>query len=185
MMGFFWRRKSLLVLVLLGLVGGFAWQLKRPSSAMDGVARRAIEDATPIEGTSTHAALLVSSHSRRDMQAEGVALQVDPPPVRPKDEHPHPITPEHERIFAENRTIQALNDSMAFRDVRRMRELLSEYRKLDPADVEATQAGYAVVADCIEAPGPASLKAASHFYDTERHSPLRRFVRRICFENAD
>ena len=98
---------------------------------------------------------------------------------------PHPITPEHERIFAENRTIGALNDAMAFRDVKKMRELLIEYRKIDPNDTDATQAGYEIVADCIEFPGDASLAAARKFYDTERHSPLRRFVRRICFENAD
>jgi hypothetical protein len=110
--------------------------------------------------------------------------------AHPDDPHepgmlPHPITPEHERIFAENRTIGALNDAMAFRDVKKMRELLLEYRKIDPQDVHATQAGYEVVADCIEFPGEASLAAAREYYDTERHSPLRRFVRRICFENAD
>jgi hypothetical protein len=108
----------------------------------------------------------------------------------PDDPHlpgmvPHPETPEHERIFAENRLIQQLNDLMAFRKTKEMREKLIEYKKLDPTDVEATQAGYLVIANCIDYPGEGSLAAARQFYDTQRHSPLRRFVRRICFENSN
>lgn len=99
--------------------------------------------------------------------------------------HPHPVTEEHERIFAVNRTIQALNDAMALRDVERMRELLVTYQTLDPSDLDGTHLGYEVIAACIEAPGDASLRAARHFYDRQRHSPLRRFVRRLCFEDAD
>jgi hypothetical protein len=97
--------------------------------------------------------------------------------------HPHPITPEHERLYAENRLIQRLNDAMSFRKAKEMREMLVEYRKLDPEDVHLNQAGYEIICDCIEFPGDASLTAARHFYDTERHSTLRRFVRRVCFEN--
>ena len=97
--------------------------------------------------------------------------------------HPHPVTPEHERLYAENRLIQRLNDAMSFRKAKEMREMLVEYRKLDPEDVHLNQAGYEIICDCIEFPGDASLTAARHFYDTERHSTLRRFVRRVCFEN--
>ena len=98
---------------------------------------------------------------------------------------PHPLDDARARIDAENQLIQALNDAMSFRKVEEMRELLVAYRKLDPSDVDASQAGYEVIADCIEFPGEASLTAAHQFYDTERHSPLRRFVRRICFENSN
>ena len=108
----------------------------------------------------------------------------------PDDPHlpgmiPHPMTPERERIHAENRLIQSLNDAMSLRKVKEMREMLDEYRTLDPTDVDANQAGYDVIADCVEFPGDASLAAARQFYDMQRHSPLRRFVRRICFENSD
>lgn len=98
---------------------------------------------------------------------------------------PHPMDEAHARIDAENRLIQRLNDAMSFRKVREMREMLDEYRKLDPTDVDANQAGYTVIADCIEHPGEVSLAAARQFYDRQRHSSLRRFVRRICFENTD
>ena len=98
---------------------------------------------------------------------------------------PHPMDEARERIDAENRLILRLNEAMSFRNVKEMRELLVEYRQLDPTDKDASQAGYAVIADCIERPGEASLAAAHQFYDTQRHSPLRRFVRRICFENSN
>jgi len=108
----------------------------------------------------------------------------------PDDPHepgmrPHPMDEAHARIDAENRLIQRLNDAMSFRKVREMREMLVEYRQLDPKDADANQAGYAVIADCIERPGEASAAAAHQFYDTQGHSPLRRFVRRICFENSN
>jgi hypothetical protein len=109
---------------------------------------------------------------------------------RPDDPHlpgmlPHPMDEAHARIDAENRLLQRLNDAMSFRDVGQMHALLAEYRKLDPADKDASQAGYTVVADCIEHPGEGSLAAAHQFYDTQRHSPLRRYVRRICFERTN
>lgn len=98
---------------------------------------------------------------------------------------PHPMDAERARLYAENALIQRLNDAMSFRKVKEMREMIEEYRKLDPTDRDASQAGYAVIADCIEHPGESSLAAAHQFYDTQRHSPLRRFVRRICFENSN
>ena len=108
----------------------------------------------------------------------------------PNDPHepgmvPHPLDEARARIDTENRLLQALNDAMSFRKVKEMREMLVTYRKLDPKDIEKNQLGYEVIADCIEFPGEASLAAARAFYDTQRHSPLRRFVRRICFENSN
>jgi hypothetical protein len=108
----------------------------------------------------------------------------------PDDPHepgmvPHPLDEARQRIAAENRLLQSLNDAMSFRRVAEMRDLLAQYRKLDPSDLEAHQLGYEIIADCLEFPGDASLTAAREFYDSERHSPLRRFVRRICFENGN
>jgi hypothetical protein len=97
---------------------------------------------------------------------------------------PHPLDEARARIDAENRLLQALNDAMSFRKVEEMRVMLVTYRELDPGDIDKNQLGYEVIADCIEFPGEASLTAARDFYDTQRHSPLRRFVRRICFANG-
>jgi hypothetical protein len=108
----------------------------------------------------------------------------------PDDPHepgmvPHPLDDAHQRIDRENRLLQALNDAMSFRKVKEMREMLVGYRQLDPNDIDKNQLGYGVIADCIEFPGEASLSAARRFYDTQRHSPLRRFVRRVCFEDKN
>jgi len=124
------------------------------------------------------------SSSASSLKDENV---VGPHPDDPHEPgmHPHPVTPEHERIYAENRLIQELNDLMSFRKTKEMREKIAEYRKLDPEDIEKNQIGYEIIADCIEFPGDPSLAAARQFYDTQRHSTLRRFVRRICFENSN
>lgn len=99
---------------------------------------------------------------------------------------PHPVNdPERQRLHAENRLIQTLNDAMSFRRVEEMRKLIVEYQKLDPNDVHSNVAGYSIIADCIEYPGDRSLAAAREFYGQRRHSPLRRYVRRACFENTN
>jgi hypothetical protein len=112
---------------------------------------------------------------------------VPPGPDDPHDEpmHPHPITPEHVRIHKINQLIQSLNDAMSARDVKRMRELIDEYRTLDPKDEDVMQLGYKVIADCLEYPGHRTLASARRFYDTHRASTLRRFVRRVCFEQTE
>jgi hypothetical protein len=131
--------------------------------------------------------------------AQAVAAEdpISPPPesyrvvgARPQDPHepgmvPHPLDEARARIATENQLLQALNDAMSFRRVKEMREGLVTYRELDPEDVERHQLGYEVIADCIEFPGEGSLTAARKFYETERHSPLRRFVRRVCFEGSN
>jgi hypothetical protein len=99
--------------------------------------------------------------------------------------HPHALTPEHQRVQAESEVIRNLNDAMALRDVPKMRELIVALRALGPNDTDRAQLGYGVIADCIEHPGAASLARAKDFYASQRHSPLRRFVRRICFEKRD
>ena len=98
---------------------------------------------------------------------------------------PHPRDEARARIDAENHLILLLNEAMSYRNVKEMRALIAEYRQLDPTDLDANQAGYTAIADCIEHPGEASLAAAHQFYDTQRHSPLRRYMRRICFENSN
>jgi hypothetical protein len=126
-----------------------------------------------------------SASAERSRSHEGEVVGPHPDDPHLPGMVPHPMTPERDRINAENRLIQELNDLMSFRKTKEMREKLVEYKKLDPSDIEATQAGYLVIANCIDFPGDASLAEARKFYDTQRHSPLRRFVRRICFENSN
>jgi hypothetical protein len=96
--------------------------------------------------------------------------------------HPHPITPEHGRLFEENRLFATLNAAMDRRDTVAMRRLLAEYEQEYPEDRHLLRAGFAVIADCIDHPGQASITAAQTYYADNKASVLRRYVRRHCFE---
>ena len=39
-----------------------------------------------------------------------------------------------------------------------------------------------VAAECLDHPGPAATAAAQRYYDRERGSILRRYIRRTCLE---
>jgi hypothetical protein len=96
--------------------------------------------------------------------------------------HPHPITPQHQRIFAENRLIGALNGAMDAKDVAALRKLIKQHRDEYPEDDNDVREGYEVVADCFERPGPQAREAAVRFGEEHRGSTLRRWVNRYCLE---
>lgn len=100
----------------------------------------------------------------------------------PKPEPQHPRTAERERIQHENQVIGALNDAVDLHDIAGLRRLIVRYRELDPSDEQGMQAGYAHIADCLQYPGQASRTSAQAYYDLERASTLRRYVRRACLE---
>jgi hypothetical protein len=104
----------------------------------------------------------------------------DPEPNR--DLHPHPLTPERNRLQRELQLVAALNDAMDVHDVPAMRRLIALYMEHDPTDEHRMQAGYAAIADCLQYPGDPSRARAQRYYDTERASTLRRYVRRNCLE---
>jgi hypothetical protein len=112
---------------------------------------------------------------------KGRPATLQPEPAAPEEpRHPHPITPAHERIFRENDFIGSLNGAMDVKDAPGMRRLLARYRAEYPEDALAVQAGYALIADCLERPGAESAAAARRYYETETASTLRRYVRRHC-----
>lgn len=96
--------------------------------------------------------------------------------------HPHPLTPQHERIYRENKLTFALDGAVEVEDVAGIRRLLSIYRQEFPEDSLVLQQGYELIADCLERPGAKTRAAAQRFYDTELASALRRHVRRHCLE---
>jgi len=112
-------------------------------------------------------------------------------PVRPAGsgdvEHaegmlPHGITPTHERIYRENSLIANLNGAMDVKDVAGLRELLATYRDEYPEDEHVLADGYELIANCLERPGPETRAVAQRYYDEQRDSGLRRYIRRHCLE---
>jgi hypothetical protein len=98
--------------------------------------------------------------------------------------HPHPITAEHVRIQRELQLIQQLNDALDLRDAPHLRALIAQYVQHVPDDPNALAAGYERIADCLEHPGDESRERAREYYLRERASTLRRYVRRVCFDDA-
>jgi hypothetical protein len=98
--------------------------------------------------------------------------------------HPHPITPQHKRIFRENAILYQLNEAMDGNEAPRLRGLLKQYTDEYPDDPHDMQKGYALIADCIEHPSEDTRAAARRYYAEEIASTLRRFVMRHCLEDA-
>ena len=94
----------------------------------------------------------------------------------------HPITPAHERIYKENNMIGAMNAAMDLGNVEELRRLNREYREQYPEDSHLMQAGYDIIADCMERRTEANRIAAQRFYDTQIASTLRRYIRMHCLQ---
>jgi hypothetical protein len=110
------------------------------------------------------------------------ALPVGAPPPAAELRHPHPITPQHERIYRENELTFSLDGAVDVEDASGIRRLLAGYRREFHEDSLVLQQGYEIIADCLEKPGPVTRAVAQRFYDTEIASPIRRHLRRHCLE---
>ena len=95
---------------------------------------------------------------------------------------PHPITPQHQRIFHENNLIGDLNGAMDAKDAAGLRALLRQYRDEYPEDAHVLQDGYELVANCLDHPGTETRAIAQRYYDEQLDSGLRRYIRRYCLE---
>jgi hypothetical protein len=110
------------------------------------------------------------------------SASADSKPAPDEPLHPHPITPQHERIYRENNLTFSLDGAVDVEDAPGIRRLLARYREEFPEDSLVLQQGYEIIADCLDRPGGATRAAAQRFYDTELASALRRHVRRHCLE---
>jgi type IV secretory pathway VirB10-like protein len=94
----------------------------------------------------------------------------------------HPINEERLRMQRQNQFVQMMNDAMDLEDGPRLRELAKRFAEEKFSDPDKHGEGYLLVADCLEHPGSASRAAAQAFWDRERGSNLRRYVKRHCLE---
>jgi hypothetical protein len=162
-------------------VGALAWWLLSPSSVPPELPGPAV--AAPMPAAPAPAAV--------DLRGQTAAINFqDGMPVYPAGSAqvngegmvPHPITPTHERIFRENNLIGNLNGAMDVKDVAGLRALLKQYRDEYPEDAHVLADGYQLIADCLEHPGAATRAVAQRYYDEQRDSGLRRYIRRHCLE---
>jgi hypothetical protein len=115
-------------------------------------------------------------------QASVTHAAVAPAPSAEEFLPSHPINDARLRQQRQNQFIQMMNDSMDLKDGRRLRELAENFQKERFDDSDKHGEGSLIIADCLEHPGPASRAAAQAFWDRERGSNLRRYVKRHCLE---
>jgi len=124
----------------------------------------------------------------RSQPAAALARQHVPAAVS-DDRRPHPFTSEREALQQELRIVGALQDALDLEDVPTLRELIDRYRAHVPGDENKLAEGYARLADCLEVDHEQREQdhnlvraAALAYYENERASTLRRYIRRICLE---
>jgi hypothetical protein len=173
-----WATKPKFLVALLAVLALVVVSLRSRHQDKAATASSAASSGSPSTARPT------SSRARTELASDGLPIMPAGPnePVPDGPVHPHPITPEHERIFEENRLIGALNGAMDVKDVPAMRKFLEQYREQYPEDDHMIQGGYSVIADCLEHPGRTSRAAAERWADDHRGSTLRRFVQRHCLE---
>jgi hypothetical protein len=174
--GALFKRRSSIGLGLFLLAGVVAWWTLRSSAVPP-------QTPGPRLPSAASAPLAQSAKVPVNFSPDGV-------PIRPAGSAevdavgmlPHPITPQHERIFRENNLIGQLNGAMDVKDAAGLRKLLRQYRDEYPEDAHVLQDGYELIANCLERPRPEARAAAQRYYDTQLDSGLRRYIRRHCLE---
>jgi hypothetical protein len=176
------RRRSIGLFGLL-VVAALAWWALRPAgvppeAAGPGLVARASEprlaviSAAPLPATTP-----------ADFTPDGVPIRPAGSAVAdPRGMVPHPLTPQHQRIFRENNLIGNLNGALDVKDAAGLRRLLLQYRDEYPEDAHVLQDGYELIASCLENPTPATRAVAQRYYDEQLDSGVRRYIRRYCLE---
>jgi len=187
MLGTSVRRYSWVAVALLAL-GGVAWLL-RPAPVVPGAvlepAERNLAERNP-ESLPVLVAPPPQQTTPAHFTPEGVPIRpAGSAQVDARGMAPHPLSPQHQRIFRENNLIGDLNGAMDVKDAAGLRALLTAYREEYPEDAHVLQDGYALIADCIERPGAETRAAAQRYYDEQLDSGLRRYIRRHCLETAN
>jgi hypothetical protein len=96
--------------------------------------------------------------------------------------HPHPITPEGDRL---HREVALLDDAwlaVKGKDFAKARELVATHQREYPASNAHMDEGLLVLADCMERPGPDTRAKAQQYYDSRTFSQMRKRIRRLCLE---
>lgn len=167
------------VICVLALSFFVGWTFRKPAVVVGSPSRGATSPGSPLAAVRPVEALEYAS--------DGVPIHprgsAEPPPNTAT--HPHGFSPVHERIYKENNLVGQLDGAMDAKDVPGMRRLLARYREEYPEDSHEMQAGYALIADCLESPNDDEKRAAAQrYYDTEIESGLRRYIRRYCLERG-
>jgi hypothetical protein len=175
------------VALAVSLAGGALWLrdgARAPAPARPRVAAPASSSpellAPPAATTESAAASTTKVAARPTGE---VSPRVTPKEPGEEKAQPHPLGPRHERLRRERHFVARLDDAVDARSGALLREALEEYRREFPEDEQRLQAGYAVIADCLDGGSEMARQVAERFYEQHRGSSLRRWVRRVCLES--
>jgi hypothetical protein len=169
-------------LLLLGALA--VWLNARPNALATGgePSSRALHARQPSVDP-FEPALLAAVDSPAAPRGPVLAVTAPSAPLQGAEgEHPHPIDAKRQRIYRENNLHAALMGAMNVADYLGMRALLEEYRTDYPEDEHRLQAGYTLIADCLEKLTPERQATARNYWKANRGSIVRRFIRRHCLE---
>jgi hypothetical protein len=97
-------------------------------------------------------------------------------------EHAHPITPEHERMFAHRRLGFAIDDAADANNAAALRDLLDQYHRDFPGDEAQIEAAYRLILDCLEHPGAEARAASERWLEQNNGSVVKRSILRHCVD---
>jgi hypothetical protein len=130
----------------------------------------------PARAARSHAALaqLLAAASQARAPEQGEA--------RPADGRPHPITPDHLRLYHDADLLRAADAAIRagrFDDARA--RVAQHHRELNGMSAREEE-GLLLLADCAERRSAHSVARVQRFYDEHTDSTLRRRLRRACLE---
>lgn len=91
----------------------------------------------------------------------------------------HPITERHKEIFRENKIMSKVFSAISVKDSKSLRDLGDQIIQ-DSRDNISLYQGVNIIANCLDNKSSTSIYTAQNYYDTERASRLRRYIRRHC-----
>jgi hypothetical protein len=97
---------------------------------------------------------------------------------------PHPITPEHVRIYRDVELLDSAWQALKRRDFERARSLLREHASEYAASgYDDINDGLTILTDCMEHPSASTRERARRFYEQRTASTTRRRIRKHCLED--
>jgi hypothetical protein len=114
-------------------------------------------------------------------QPEAESVKDSPIFMGEPGDHPHPITEEHLDLFEENEIFGEVLGALDVQDLEGLKELSPKYRLHSP-EKYVLQNGLDLIINCMSNKTASAIYSAQSYYDTEKASRLRRYVRRFCLE---
>lgn len=114
-------------------------------------------------------------------QPEAESVKDSPIFMGEPGDHPHPITEEHLDLFDENEIFGQVIGALDVEDLEGLKELSPKYRLHSP-EKYVVQNGLDLIINCMSNKTASAIYSAQSYYDTEKASRLRRYVRRFCLE---